>query len=153
MLGRSCLLLAITCPLPHQSPPACFILSLTASCLKQFMNWLPVSRFTQHKADKPQPSLPKSFINFPSNSVTSQNLVQTSECDIYVWRPLSNRTVIFLMLDVLLVHHTVRDTCGLLTLPVTIPRNEREIHHPASLRVSFLRARSRVQGPVPNNIP
>jgi hypothetical protein len=95
----------------------------------------------------------KSFINFPGNSVTSQNLVQTSECDIYVWRPLSNRTVIFLMLDVLLVHHTVRDTCGLLTLPVTIPRNEREIHHPASLRVSFLRARSRVQGPVPNNIP
>jgi len=57
------------------------------------------------------------------------------------------------MYDMLLVHHTVRGMRDLLTLPVTIPRNEREIRHSASLLVSFLRARSRVQSPVPNNIP
>ena len=57
------------------------------------------------------------------------------------------------MSDVLLVHHTVRGMRGLLTLPVTIHRNEAEIHHSASLLVSFFRARTRVQSPVPNNIP
>jgi len=57
------------------------------------------------------------------------------------------------MPDVLLVHHTVRGMRGLLTFPVTIRRDEREIRHSASLLVSFLRARSRVQSPVPNNIP
>jgi len=53
------------------------------------------------------------------------------------------------MPDVLLVHHTVRGTRGLLTLPETAPRNECDICYSASLRVSFFKARSRVQSPVP----
>jgi hypothetical protein len=53
------------------------------------------------------------------------------------------------MPDVLLVHHTVRGTRGLLTLPETTPRNEYNICHSASLRASFFKARSKVQSPVP----
>lgn len=47
------------------------------------------------------------------------------------------------MSDVLLVHHTVRGMRGLLTLPVTIHRNEAEIRHSASLLVLPLSAESR----------
>ena len=53
------------------------------------------------------------------------------------------------MPDVLLVHHTVRGTRGLLTLPETTPRNECNICYSAFLRVFFFKARSRVQSPVP----
>ncbi len=40
------------------------------------------------------------------------------------------------MTDVLLVHHTVRGARGLLTLPVTTHRNEREIRYAAYGRPS-----------------